>query len=135
MKKNKGFTLIELLVVIAIIGILASVVLVSIGSGTEKAKRTATLKTMRSVMPELILCADNGGFARTNTTAIPICATAVNGENYKAGHSAPWPSLGTNGWVYSTPITGSLSTGDYIYRASKSGQVGISCNFATNSCS
>ncbi|MFH1611996.1 MAG: type II secretion system protein, partial [bacterium] len=37
-KNQKAFTLIELLVVIAIIGLLASIVLVSVNSVREKAK-------------------------------------------------------------------------------------------------
>jgi prepilin-type N-terminal cleavage/methylation domain-containing protein len=48
-KKKSGFTLIELLVVISIIGLLASVVLVSLTTAKEKAKRTKAISDLRNI--------------------------------------------------------------------------------------
>ena len=46
---SKGFTLIELLVVIAIIGVLASIVVVTLSGSTTSAKDAATVANLRSI--------------------------------------------------------------------------------------
>lgn len=79
---NKAFTLLELLVVIAIIGILASVVLSSLGSAREGADDVSIKASFSNMRAQAdLFYSDNGdsyiAFSEDECPTVPIVAPAV----------------------------------------------------------
>ncbi len=105
---KRGFTLIELLVVIAIIGILASVVLASLGSSRAKARIAAAQGTMRSIQTGAAVCIND---ASPLAPGIPTETNNGGSTAICTGNSATYSAL-PSGWIYCAGTTGTQGAAD-----------------------
>lgn len=119
MKNNKGFTLIELLVVIAIIGVLSSVVLVSINNSRSKARDAQRLSDVRQIRNalELYYYANNNTYPNNTDNDCSGWDIGFNGSVSTDTFIQP---LKTQGFI-DTPgdpasVTGCTSGAYYYYR-------------------
>ncbi len=98
-RKHRGFTLIELLVVIAIIGILASIVLVSMG-GARRSARDATRKAdMRQIVTAQEMYYGNND---QYYTAAAYPDSISDGTNTYMASTPDDPGSLTYGWIDNT---------------------------------
>jgi general secretion pathway protein G len=108
--KTRGFTLIELLVVIAIIGILASIILASLGSSQLKARDARRISDIDSYQKALALYLITSGSYPVSTAT-----TTLDGTD------AVSAALITAGGIDVAPKDPQSPVTDYTYRSDSSG--------------
>jgi prepilin-type N-terminal cleavage/methylation domain-containing protein len=124
---KKGFTLLELLVVIAIIGLVSTIVIVSLESTRRKSRDARRWSDIRAIQSAIEVCINNGGSMPSVSTAtwddllLANCGTGESLGKYLASRAMPMPPRGD---TCADSLTGNYLTGDcYMYCATSENYV------------
>lgn len=114
--KLRGFTLIELLVVISIIGVLASIVLVSLNGARAKSKNTHILSSANQISNQME--------ASSTYSSIYPGNNAVSGGGPETLTAAPW-TTGPLGVLYADITAQGGSAGLKVYESGPNRAVAV----------
>ncbi|HUT96109.1 MAG TPA: type II secretion system protein [Candidatus Paceibacterota bacterium] len=116
MRKKRGFTLIELLVVVAIIGLLVTIVLVSLNNAKKKSRDARRISDLHQIVLALeMYYTDNNYYPPSS------CGWDCNGYRYSTGGTSWIPELVSGGYMPAVPVdpinnfSGPWTTGHYSY--------------------